>query len=249
MCGKEAHMTGPLGFSHTIVVDAPRRRVWDVLVTPEERNKYVCTENQADVRPGGAFVEVFEYGPARAGIFLVVERPHRLVQENFVFDRGVSHRYYNAFTLTDHIGGTSVRIDVEGFQKNDSEDWLREGMDFAWRIELQVLKAFVEDGEDIRPRVWKGVLIGLRFVTASTGGGDVGGVRVIDVIRGTPADQAGVRNADVISAVNGESVRDFREFREQIGAFAPRDSATFTIWRSGEKLDLPINFGSAIAGR
>lgn len=240
-------MNDQLRFSHTIVIAADRQRVWDALTSPAERNKYVCTENQADLRPGGAFIELFQYGPPRAGIFLVVNEPHRLVQENFVFDRGTSYRYYNAFTLseTETPGTTSVTIDVEGFSRNDSEDWLRESMDVGWRTELEVLKAYVETGEDIRPRVWKGVLMGLRFVTASTEHTPAG-VRIIDVIDGSPAAAAGIRTGDVITGVDGIKVADFVEFRAQISQFQPGDRATFQVWRDGETTDREITFGSAI---
>ncbi|GIF46441.1 PDZ domain-containing protein [Asanoa ferruginea] len=236
-------MSDDLRFSHTIVIDAPRQRVWDALTSPAERNKYVCTENQTDLRPGGAFIELFQYGPARAGIFLVVSAPNRLVQENFVFDRGVSHRYYNAFTLANSFGGTELTIDVEGFDHNDSEDWLRESMKVGWKTELQVLKAYVETGADIRPQVWKGVLMGLRFVTAQASPG----VRVIDVIAGTPAAAAGLRVGDVINGVDGTKVGDFAEFRELVGRFRPGDSASFQVWRDGESADHAITFGNAIA--
>jgi uncharacterized protein YndB with AHSA1/START domain len=237
-------MTDDLRFSHTIVIDAPRQRVWDALTRPEERNKYVCTENQADLRPGGAFIEVFQYGPARAGVFLVVDGPNRLVQENFVFDRGTSHRYYNAFTLGNSFGGTALTIDVEGFSSNDSEDWLRESMNIGWHTELKVLKAYVETGEDIRPKVWKGVLMGLRFVT-SRAPEDPPGVRLIDVIAGSPAAAAGLGVGDVIGGVDGTKVEDFAGFRAEVSRFTPGDSASFQVWRAGDVADYAITFGSA----
>jgi uncharacterized protein YndB with AHSA1/START domain len=237
-------MSDELRFSHTIVIAATRQRIWDALTLPEERNNYVTTENQADLRPGGAFVEVFQYGPARAGTFLVVDEPNRLVQENFVFDRGTSHRYYNAFTLADTSNGVAVTIDVEGFSRNDSEDWLRESMSVGWHTELQVLKAYVETGEDIRPKVWKGVLMGLRFVTSRVDGAP--GVRVIDVIDDTPAMAAGLRPGDVITGVDGTKVGDFAEFRVQVSRFSPGDSATFQVWRDGTVTDHTLDFGSAI---
>jgi uncharacterized protein YndB with AHSA1/START domain len=239
-------MNDALRFSHTIAIDATRQRVWDALTIPGERDKYVTTENQADLRPGGAFIEVFQYGPARAGVFLVVDEPNLLVQENFVFDRGVSHRYYNRIALADSFGGTSVTVAVEGFSRNESETWLRENMSVGWHTELRVLKAYVETGEDIRPVVWRGVLMGLRFVTARDPGGPPG-VRVIDVIAGTPAAAAGLRRDDVIVAVDGTKIADFVEFRGQVSQFSPGETAAFSVWRAGDTADLPLTFGTAIA--
>jgi len=239
-------MHDELHFSHTVVIDASRQRIWTALTSTEDRNNYVTTENQADLRPGGAFIEVFQYGPTRAGTFLVVDEPNLLVQENFVFDRGTSHRYYNRVTLSDSFGGTSVTVDVEGFGRSESETWLRENMSVGWRTELQVLKAYVETGEDIRPKVWKGVLMGLRFVTSLRDDAP-SGVRVIDVLAGTPAAVAGLRREDVITGVDGTKVGNFVEFRAEVSHFFPGDTATFHLWRDGDAVDRAITFGSAIA--
>jgi uncharacterized protein YndB with AHSA1/START domain len=239
-------MNDELRFSHTIVIDAGRRRVWEALTSPAERNNYVTTTNQTDMRPGGAFIEEFQYGPTRAGTFLVVDAPNCLVQENFVFDRGTSYRYYNRLTLGDHVGGTSVTVEVEGFSRNEAETWLRENMSVGWHTELRVLKAYVETGEDPRPALWKGVLMGLRFVTSRETGAPAG-VRVIDVITGTPAEAAGLRQGDVITAVDGTKVAGFAEFRVQVSQFSPGDTTSFSVWRDGDCADRSLTFGSAIA--
>jgi len=239
-------MNDAMRFAHTITIEAPRHRVWDALTNTAERDKYVTTENQADLRPGGAFIEVFQYGPARAGTFLVVDEPSLLVQENFVFDRGVSRRYYNRISLSDSFGGTCVTVAVEGFSDNESETWLRENMSVGWHTELRVLKAYVETGADIRPDVWRGVLMGLRFITSLAADAPPG-VRVIDVITGTPASAAGLARDDLIVAVDGTKVGDFVEFRTQVSRFSPGDTATFSVWRAGDTSDRPITFGNAIA--
>jgi uncharacterized protein YndB with AHSA1/START domain len=239
-------MNDGLHFSHSIVIEASRQRVWDALTSPEERNNYVTTVNQTDLRPGGAFIEEFQYGLTRAGTFLVIDEPNRLVQENFVFDRGTSHRYYNRVTLADSFGGTLVTVEVEGFSLNESETWLRESMSVGWHTELRVLKIYVETGKDPRPMLWKGVLMGLRFVSSSEAGAPAG-VRVIDVIAGTPAAAAGLRRDDVITAVDGTKVGDFAEFRAQVSRFSPGDTASFQVWRDGGTADRVLTFGSAIA--
>jgi uncharacterized protein YndB with AHSA1/START domain len=232
-----------LSFAHNIVIDREPKAVWHALVDPDERNKYVCTTNQTDLRPQGAFIEEYAYGPTRAGIFLVVDPPWRLVQENFVFDRGRSHRYYNSFTFRTHeSSGTDVHLRVEGFRDNDSENWLRESMFVGWERELRVLKAYVETGVDIRPEVWKGVLMGLRFVSAA----GAGGVRIIDVIKGSPAADAGLVTGDVIEAVDGITVADFLAFRNRISAYEPYQTAEFTVRRDGATTPVGITFGSAI---
>ena len=51
----------------------------------------------------------------------------------------------------------------------------------------------------------------------------------------SPAAKAGILAGDVITAVNGNAVKDARELARQIGAMAPGATAKLTYWRKGEE--------------
>jgi putative serine protease PepD len=70
------------------------------------------------------------------------------------------------------------------------------------------------------------------------------GVGVSDVQGGSGADNAGVKVGDVISAVNGETVRTPAQLRALIAAKQPGDKLTLTIRRDGSTKTITATLGS-----
>jgi serine protease Do len=58
-----------------------------------------------------------------------------------------------------------------------------------------------------------------------------------------PAAKAGILSGDVITAVNGHSVKDARDLARQIGAMAPGTTAKLGIWRKGEEKNISLTLG------
>ena len=58
-----------------------------------------------------------------------------------------------------------------------------------------------------------------------------------------PAAKAGIMAGDVITAVNGNAVKDARDLAKQIGSMAPGSTAKLTIWRKGEEKTFSIALG------
>jgi serine protease Do len=58
-----------------------------------------------------------------------------------------------------------------------------------------------------------------------------------------PAGKAGVQAGDVITAVNGNAVKDARDLAKQIGGMAPGASAKLTVWRKGEEKTITLTLG------
>lgn len=63
---------------------------------------------------------------------------------------------------------------------------------------------------------------------------DLRGLVVTNVHDDTPADDAGLRNRDVILKLNGRPMEDEDEFTEAIRAIEPGREATLEVWRDGE---------------
>jgi len=57
------------------------------------------------------------------------------------------------------------------------------------------------------------------------------GVLVNAVVKGMPAENAGLKGGDVVLAVNGEEVNEPNELQAFISSFNPGDTVTLTIWR------------------
>lgn len=69
------------------------------------------------------------------------------------------------------------------------------------------------------------------------------GALVASVFPGDPADKAGVKQGDVIIAVNGKDVADNSELLRRIAGLKPGDKARLTIWRGGKTLRRTVVLG------
>lgn len=78
------------------------------------------------------------------------------------------------------------------------------------------------------------------------------GALVIAARRDGPAGKAGVRTGDVITAVNGETVRDPRDLARKIGMAQPGSKVDLKLWRDGKEaavsFDIAKRPASADAG-
>ena len=71
------------------------------------------------------------------------------------------------------------------------------------------------------------------------------GVLVTQVVNGGPADDAGLRPGDVITAVNGEQLNNFGEMISYLfNSTVPGDTITFTVIRDGSSIPIDLVVGS-----
>jgi serine protease Do len=66
------------------------------------------------------------------------------------------------------------------------------------------------------------------------------GVVVVRTERGTPAARAGVRQSDVITAIDGKAVTSFVQFNRLVAGKAPGDKASVQILRDGKEYTLSM---------
>ncbi len=69
------------------------------------------------------------------------------------------------------------------------------------------------------------------------------GALIAGVMRGSPADKAGVKPGDVLLSVNQRPVKDAQVMLELIAALAPGEKALFGLMREGKALDVQISVG------
>src|SRR6266852_3805338 len=69
------------------------------------------------------------------------------------------------------------------------------------------------------------------------------GALVTEPQAGSPAAQAGILSGDVITAVDGNAVKDARDLAKQLGAMAPGAAAKLTVWRKGEEKSVSLTLG------
>lgn len=69
------------------------------------------------------------------------------------------------------------------------------------------------------------------------------GAIIAGVMRGGPAQKAGMKPGDVLMQVDGKAVKDGRDMIQLIAALAPGQQAKFTLRRDGRELEVPVAVG------
>ena len=69
------------------------------------------------------------------------------------------------------------------------------------------------------------------------------GALVADVMRGSPAERAGIKTGDIITEFNSKEVKDSAELPGLVAPVAPGASASIKVLRDGKELTLPITVG------
>ncbi|THF61684.1 Do family serine endopeptidase [Pseudothauera rhizosphaerae] len=119
------------------------------------------------------------------------------------------------------------------------------GIGFAIPVSLarNVLEQIVATGEVTRG--WVGVEIQeiTPELAESFGLSDPNGALIAGVLRGSPAERAGIRPGDVLIGVDGRNVRDTKGMLEMVAALPPGNVARFRIRRASGELDLNVEVG------
>lgn len=151
-------------------------------------------------------------------------------------------------------GGALINLDGELIGINTaiaSRSGGNQGIGFAIPVNMvrNVMEALITDG-----RVARGFL-GINF------GGEVDrtmarvlglerarGFLVGDVVADGPAAVAGIVEGDVILRLNGNEVRNWTDFRVEIGNMSPGTVIELEIFRDGERITLPVTLDELDSG-
>jgi serine protease Do len=69
------------------------------------------------------------------------------------------------------------------------------------------------------------------------------GVAVAQVTAGSPAEKAGMKVGDVITAINGNPVEDVNSFRLAVAGFAPDTTVHLKVARNSQNMEIPVTLG------
>ncbi len=67
-----------------------------------------------------------------------------------------------------------------------------------------------------------------------------GGILVSCVSSGTPAEQAGIRANDVVTAINGDPINEDHSLRSLLSKYKPGDTITMTVLRGNQSLNISL---------
>ena len=90
-------------------------------------------------------------------------------------------------------------------------------------------------------RGWLGVAVG--DVETPPGRPPRGGAQVLGVERGSPAARSGLRQGDVITALDGARISNNRELVRGISAIVPGQNARLSLMREGRVMEVTVQVG------
>ena len=80
-------------------------------------------------------------------------------------------------------------------------------------------------------------------VASKAGLKDTRGVLVNSVLPGGPAERAGIRAGDVITALNGQPIDDPNSFRNRVASTAPGTDVKLSVVRDGQRREMSARLG------
>ncbi len=70
------------------------------------------------------------------------------------------------------------------------------------------------------------------------------GALIAQVAPGTPAQQAGLKPGDFITAIDDEAIENVNDLRNQVASIEPGTTSRFVVYRDGKKQTLPVKIGT-----
>lgn len=122
------------------------------------------------------------------------------------------------------------------------------GFAIAANLAKEVVAELIEKGAV--ERGWLGVLIQPvdEDIAAALGLAETKGALVNSVQPGSPAERAGIRTGDVVTAFNGQPVEDPRDLARLVADAGPGHKAEITVVRDGRKEVITVELGTMPAG-
>jgi membrane-associated protease RseP (regulator of RpoE activity) len=74
------------------------------------------------------------------------------------------------------------------------------------------------------------------------------GALIVEVVPGSPADDAGLQEGDIIHAVDGAEVNENHHLAELIGSLEPGEQVELTVIRNGRRITVEVELGTRPGG-
>ncbi len=95
-------------------------------------------------------------------------------------------------------------------------------------------------------RGWLGVQIQpvTKDIADSLGLKEASGALVVAPQENSPGAKAGIKEGDVVTAVNGQPIKDARDLARRVAAFPPNTKINVDLWRDGKQQTVAVTLGN-----
>ena len=123
------------------------------------------------------------------------------------------------------------------------------GIGFAIPINMaeSLMAQLIAHGEIRRGRIGVRIQDLTPDLAEAFGVASANGALIASVVADSPAQDAGLRDGDIIVAVNGAPIRNAAALRGKIGSFAAGDTLSVEYLRNGERRTLEVRLGASLA--
>jgi serine protease Do len=111
-------------------------------------------------------------------------------------------------------------------------------------VARDVVQDLIKDGKV--ERGWLGVQIQPvnQDIADSLGMKEAAGALVVAPQQDSPGAKAGIKEGDVITAINGDPIKDARDLAKKVAAFGPDAKVEVDIWRNGRAETIEVTLGN-----
>lgn len=256
----EAEFIGGDPLTDVAVIRIPTESVQGTLSFADSDNVRVGEWVLAIGNPGFGGGDALDYS-VTSGIISARGRNLRLLQQELGGQLNAEGNPLASFTIEDFLqtdavinpgnsGGPMVDMSGRVIGINSAIASLTgyyQGYGFAIPINLarRVMEDLVEFGEVRRPQIGVQIVEIAPEDAEAYGLPAVEGALVQDVTAGGPADGAGIRQEDVIVAIDGESIGYVSQLQGKVAMYRPGDRVTVTVYRDGQPRDITVRLGEA----
>ena len=137
--------------------------------------------------------------------------------------------------------GICVPLNPKSNSLASGVEWYDSGIGFAIPLHDKSVIQKLKGGKDIKP--------GTIGITTKPAKLDGSGAKVVNVIKGQPAEKAGIKKDDELLKIGKYVVQDSTQLRTLVGRFDAGDKAKIVVRRGDEEKTFDITFGVRTAPR
>jgi len=179
------------------------------------------------------------------GIVSALGRSHLGINtfENFIQTDAAINPGNSGGALVD-VSGNLIGINTAIYSRTPGGASLGIGFAIPVSTARQVMEQIVRTGSVTRGWIGAGVQDMTKELAESFKLPQAGGALISEVLRGSPADKAGIKPGDILVAVNGEPVADSATMLSLIAALQPGQQAALKVVRNRVETEIKVVVGA-----